>query len=72
VLASLSERGAHRQRARRRGFDDLLAQERRTPPTEGEDIPVLHDVVQPEELQRAPAEPPLLTDEVVPGRPQRG
>jgi hypothetical protein len=36
-----------------------------------DEVPVLTDVVDAEELQRPAAEPPLLTDEVVPGRYDR-
>jgi hypothetical protein len=50
----------------------LRAQDRSEPDRaqeEGDDeIPVLHDVVQPEVLRRPAAEPPVLTDEVLPGR----
>ena len=38
---------------------------------EEREIPILHDVVDAEELRRAPVEPPVLTDEVVPGRGRR-
>ena len=34
-------------------------------------IPLLEDAVTLEELRRAPIEPPVLTDVVVPGRPRR-
>ena len=34
-------------------------------------IPLLEDAVTLEELRRAPVEPPVLTDVVVPGRPRR-
>jgi hypothetical protein len=34
---------------------------------EDRDIPLLEDAVSAEELRRAPAEPPVLTEEVVPG-----
>ena len=37
---------------------------------EGE-IPLLEDAVDDEELRRPPVEPPVLTDEVVPGRAKR-
>lgn len=32
------------------------------------EVPLLEDAVSIEELRRAPTEPPVLTDEVVPGR----
>jgi hypothetical protein len=36
-----------------------------------EEIPLLEDAVDEEELRRPPVEPPVLTDEVVPGRAKR-
>jgi hypothetical protein len=70
VLAYLRET----PRTRARGRGRLRLQDRGAPEqpnAEEEGIPVLHEVVQPEELQQPPPEPPVLTDEVVPGRRSR-
>jgi hypothetical protein len=42
-----------------------------TPVEEEGEIPLLEDAVDEEELRRPPVEPPVLTDEVVPGRAKR-
>ena len=70
LLASIGERRG-RQGIGALGDRRLRLQDRGSPvQPDGreEDVPILHDVVQPEELRRPPPEPPVLTDEVVPGR----
>jgi hypothetical protein len=67
LLTTIVDRHAPVVRRRAR----MRLQDRGTPEprdAEEDDVPILHDVVPPEDLQRPPAEPPVLTDEVVPGR----
>ena len=68
ALAMLMRRHAYRAQEQGRGPGKQTDPDRDDSDIEEETIPVLDDVVTDEELKRRPAEPPVLTDEVVPRR----
>ena len=68
ALAMLTRRHAYRAQEQGRGPGKQTDPDRDDSDVDEETIPVLDDVVTDEELKRRPAEPPVLTDEVVRGR----
>jgi hypothetical protein len=69
VLAALANRPGRRHPRARQA---QAGQGDAAPPDAAEQaVPLLEDAVTLEELQQAPADPPVLTDVVVPGRPRR-